>query len=191
VPLWAGALLLVGTYVSCWGQLFHTEHLLVLHALVLAAWALATRPVDPRLVLTALVVVLVVAYVVAGVAKLRGSGWAWFEGDVLRNKVAFDNVRKAMFGAPGSPFAQGAVGLDWLWPPLAALTVAVELGAPIALLGRRWTAAWVTAAWAFHAGILALMAIGFPYQLLLVAYAPLLPLEGFRWFSAKPAVVGR
>ena len=103
VPVWAAALLLVATYVSCWGQLFHTENVLVLHAVVLAAWALATRPVDPRLVLTALVVALAATYVVAGVAKLRGSGWAWFDGDVLQNKVAFDNVRKALFGAPRRP----------------------------------------------------------------------------------------
>jgi hypothetical protein len=186
VPVWAGALLLVGTYVSCWGQLFHTEHLLVLHALVLAGWALATRPVDARLVLTAMVVVLAIAYVVAGVAKLRGSGWAWFEGDVLRNKVAFDNLRKAVLGAPASPFAQGAVGQGWLWAPLAAFTVAVELGAPLVLLGRRWAAGWVAAAWAFHLGILALMAIGFPYQLLGAAYAPLLPLERIRLLAGGP-----
>ena len=134
VPVWAAALLLVATYVSCWGQLFHTENVLVLHAVVLAAWALATRPVDPRLVLTALVVALAATYVVAGVAKLRGSGWAWFDGDVLQNKVAFDNVRKALFGAPASPFARGAVGLDWLWPPLAALG------------GRRVGAPWCSSA---------------------------------------------
>lgn len=180
VPIWAASLLLVATYVSCWGQLFHTEHLLVLHALVLAAWALASRPVDARLVLTALAVVLVVAYVVAGVAKLRGSGWDWLEGDILRNKVAFDNVRKAVFGAPASPFARAAVDQGWLWPPLAALTLVVELGAPVVLLGRRWVGAWVAAAWAFHAGILVLMAIGFPYQLLGVAFAPLLPVERLR-----------
>ena len=180
VPLWAGALLLVGTYVSCWGQLFHTEHLLVLHALVLAGWALATRPVDARLVLTALVVVVVIAYVVAGVAKLRGSGWSWFEGDVLRNKVAFDNLRKAVLGAPASPFAQGAVGQGWLWAPLAAFTLAVELGAPLALLHPRVAVAWAAAAWSFHVGVLALMHIVFPYPLAGLAFAPLFPLERLR-----------
>jgi hypothetical protein len=186
VPAWAAVLLLVATYASSWGQLFHTEHLLVLHALVLAGWALATRPVDARLVLSALVVVLVVAYVVAGVAKLRGSGWTWFEGDVLRDKVAFDNLRKAVFDSPASPIAQAAVDRSWLWPPLAAVTVAVELGAPVVLLGRRWAAGWIAAAWAFHAGILVLMAIGFPYQLLGVAYAALLPLERIHlpWWGA-------
>ncbi len=180
VPAWAVALLLVGTYVSSWGQLFHTENLLVLHAAVLAAWALGRGRVDARLALDAMVVVLVAVYVVAGVAKLRGSGWDWFEGDVLRNKVAFDNLRKEVIGAPSSPFAASAVAARWPWPPLAALTMLVELGAPIVLLGRRWAAGWIASAWAFHVGILALMAIGFPYQLLGVAYAPLLPLERLR-----------
>jgi len=185
LPLWALSLLLVATYASSWGQLFHTENLLVLHALVLAAWALARRPVDPRTVLLALVVVLVAAYVVAGVAKLRGSGWDWLDGDILRNKVAFDNVRKAVIGAPASPFASSAVGSGWLWPPLAALTLVVELGAPIALVGRRWATGWILAAWGFHVGILAVMAIAFPYQLLGVAYAPLLPVERIRWPRAR------
>ena len=181
VPIWAASLLLVGTYVSSWGQLFHTENLLVLHALVLAAAVAVGRDrVDSRTVLDALVVVAVAAYVVAGVAKLRGSGWDWFEGDVLRNKVAFDNVRKEVIGAPASPFAASAVGAGWIWPPLAALTMVVELGAPVVLLGRRWAAAWVASAWAFHVGILVLMAIAFPYQLLGIAYAPLLPLERLR-----------
>ena len=191
IPVWAVALLLVGTYVSCWGQLFHTENLLVLHALVLAGWAVARRPVDARTVLTALVVVLVAVYVVAGVAKLRGSGWAWFEGDILRNKVAFDNLRKAALGSTTSPFASGAVGTDWLWPPLAALTIVVELGAPVILLRRRWAPWWIAAAWGFHVGILVLMAIGFPYQLVGVAYAPLLPVERIRlpWVrQAGPAM---
>src|SRR5262249_52824084 len=150
---------LVGTYVSSWGQLFHTENLLVLHALVLAAWALAPRPLDPRLVLRALVVVLVATYVVAGVAKLRGSGWDWRDGDVLRNKVAFDTLRKAVIGAPSSPIAGTALDATWMWAPLAWLTLVVELGAPIVLLGRRWALGWVVAAWTFHLGILAVMAI--------------------------------
>ncbi len=180
VPLWAASLLLVGTYVSCWGQLFHTENLLVLHALVLAGWALARRPLDARTVLIALVVVLATTYVVAGVAKLRGSGWAWFDGDVLRNKVAFDNLRKSLIGGTASPLARSAVDAGWLWRPLALLTIVVELGAPVVLLGRRPAAGWIAAAWSFHVGILALMAIAFPYQLLGAAYAPLLPLERLR-----------
>lgn len=180
VPLWAGSLLLVATYASSWGQLFHTENLLVLHALVLAGWALAQGRMDSRTALRALEVVVVATYVVAAVAKLRGSGWAWFEGDILRNKVAFDNLRKSVIGAPVSPLAGTAVGWGWLWSPLAALTIAVELAAPVALLGRRWTWSWIAVAWGFHLGVLAIMAIAFPYQLTGIAYTPFLPLERLR-----------
>ncbi len=180
VPAWAVAVLLVTTWASSWGQLFHTENLLALHALVLGAAALVVRP-DPAFVLRAMAVVTVAAYVVAGVAKLRGSGLAWLTGDVLRDQVAFDNVRKAVIGAPTSPLGTRLVAYDWLWPPLAAGSLAVELGAPLALLHRRLAYGWVAAAWLFHVGVLALMAIGFPYQLALVAFAPLLPVERLRW----------
>jgi hypothetical protein len=95
--------------------------------------------------------------------------------------VAFDNLRKAVIGAPGSPVAEAVLGAGWLWPVLAAVTVVVELGAPVVLLGRRrLTTAWIAGAWGFHVGILAIMAIAFPYQLLGVAYAPLLPVERLR-----------
>lgn len=175
-PLWAVALLLTSTYISSWGQLFHTENLLVLHAVVLAV--LLTR--DPKLTLDVLAVVTVATYVAAGIAKLRGSGWAWFDGDVLRDKVAFDNLRKTVIGADASPLGTALVGHAWPWPPMAMLTMVVELGAPLALLGRRWAAAWAASAWAFHVGVVALMAIAFPYPLAGVAFAPLLPVERLR-----------
>jgi hypothetical protein len=57
------------------------------------------------------------------------------------------------------------------------LALAVELGAWLALAGGRWRTAWVVAAWLFHVGVLALMAILFPYQLSGVAFAPFFPLE--------------
>src|SRR5690606_24095402 len=83
--------------------------------------------------------------------------------------------------------------VGWLWPPLAAGSLAVELGAPLALLHRRVAHAWVAAAWCFHAGVLALMAIAFPYQLAVVAFAPLLPVERLRWLvppRARPGGLG-
>jgi hypothetical protein len=67
----------------------------------------------------------------------------------------------------------------WFFTPLAFFTLAVELGAPLAL-HRRIARAWVCAAWLFHAGILALMAIVFPYPLAGVAFAPFFPLERIR-----------
>jgi hypothetical protein len=182
---WSVLVLGVTTWASCWGQLFHTENLLALHALLLGAAALVARP-DPAFVVRAMAVVTVVAYVVAGAAKLRGSGLEWLTGDVLRDQVAFDSARKAVVGGATSPLGTRLVEYERIWPPLAAASLAVELGAPVALLHRRLAHGWVAAAWLFHVGVLALMAIGFPYQLSLVAFAPLLPLERVRWLVPAP-----
>jgi hypothetical protein len=122
-------------------------------------------------------VIVVVAYVIAGIAKLRIGGLDWLDGDTLRNWVAHDNLRKAVLGDSYSPIGRHLVGHAWLFPPLAVLTVIVELGAGVALVGGRWRTAWVIAAWLFHVGVLALMAIVFPYQLSGVAFAPFFRLE--------------
>jgi hypothetical protein len=189
-PLFAVVILALATLDSSWGQVFHTENLLVLHLLILAAAPAAaalavghpgTRPDDVGerygwpLRLAAVVVVL--AYVIAGIAKLRVGGLDWLGGDALRHWVAQDNLRKALLGDTYSPFGTRLVGQAWLLPPMAVVTLVVELGAPVALAGGRWRTAWVIAAWLFHVGVLALMAILFPYQLSGVAFAPFFRLE--------------
>jgi hypothetical protein len=192
-PVTAVGMLLLATYTSSFGQVFHTEHLLVLHLLVLAAHALATagspvRADDPwpaASTLTMLNAVTAVTYVVAGVAKLRMSGVDWISGDVLRAWVAADNLRKELLDDPYSPLGGALSGVGWVWAPIAAATLLVELAAPLAVLAGRprfarltWiTTAWVAAAWLFHVGVLALMAILFPYQLCGVAYLAFLPVE--------------
>jgi hypothetical protein len=181
LPALAAGMLVVATYRSSWGQLFHTEHLVVLHLLVLAAGDAVRRwRDDPALVVRALAIVTAATYVVSGVAKLRTGGLDWLAGDALRHQIAFDNVRKELFDSAASPLAGPLVARPWLFPPLAAMTLAVELGAPLALLGRRWAAAWAAAAWLFHLGVLAGMAIVFAYPLSGVAFAPLLPVERLR-----------
>ncbi|HVG88949.1 MAG TPA: hypothetical protein VM823_08255, partial [Gaiellales bacterium] len=121
--------------------------------------------------------VTVLTYVLAGWMKLRNGGWAWLSGDVLRNQVAFDNLRKVVLGDRWSHLGAWLVAANWFWRPVALATLVVELGAPVALLGGRWRNAWVAAAWSFHLGTLLLMAIMFPYPLSGVAYASLFPLE--------------
>jgi hypothetical protein len=64
---------------------------------------------------------------------------------------------------------------------MAIATVAVELAAPIALLGGWIRTAWVAVAWTMHATIAGLMFVVFPYPLALVAFAPFFPLERLRW----------
>ncbi len=205
-PLFAITLLLATTYRSSWGQLLHFENLMVLHVLVVGltrsadvlSWDARRRRLGTNrepapqqraqpaygwpVRLAALMTV--VTYVLAGLAKLRLGGIDWLVGDTLRNHVAYSAVRLEVLGARPSPLAGPLVGQGWLFPPLAVLTVVVELAAPVALLGGRVRDVWVVAAWLLHAGIAALMLVVFPYPLLLVAFAPFYPLEKVaRWVS--------
>ena len=192
-PIFAAAFLVVTTYRSSWGQIFHTDDLVALHLIVLAlapaadAWSVdARRHSSPDrgaparrygwpLLLMSIITVL--AYVLAGWAKLRTSGLDWITGSVLRDQIAQDNLLKELFGAPSSPLASTVLSHAWLFPPMAAFAVLVELGAPVALLGGRWRDVWVGAAWLFHLGILVLMTTFFPYQLSGVAYASMFRAE--------------
>jgi hypothetical protein len=202
-PAFALVLLLLSTYRSSWGQLLHFENLMVLHVLVVGltrsadvlSWdarrrrhrSVATPGLAPRgdlepspaygwpVRLAALVTV--VTYVLAGLAKLRIGGTEWLVGDTLRNHVAYSAVRLEVLGATPSPLAAPLVDQAWLFPPLAVLTVVVELAAPVALLGGRIRDVWVVSAWVLHAGIAALMLVVFPYPLFLVAFAPFYRLE--------------
>lgn len=189
-PLAAAVLLGLTALASSFGQVFHTENLLVLHLFVLAVAPAADalvpgrRGLEPDAVedrygwpLRLASVLVVATYALAGVAKLRIGGADWLDGEVLRNLVAHDNLRKAVLGDVHSPLGTALVGHAWAFAPMAWATVVVELGAPVALLGGRWRTAWVAAAWTFHAGVLALMAVLFPYQLLGIAFLPFFRLE--------------
>jgi hypothetical protein len=117
-------------------------------------------------------VVVVLTYTITGVAKLRLAGLDWLDGDTLRHLVAHDNLRKAVLGDRYSPIGPALVSRAWVFAPFAILTLVVELGAWTALLGGRWRTAWVAAAWIFHVGVLAVMAVVFAYPLTGIAFAP-------------------
>jgi len=124
--------------------------------------------------------VVVVAYLLAGVAKLSGGGmWSmnWLWGDELRNYIAIDNARKMLLGDIYSPLAAPLLHWNGFFKLLALGTVVLEAGAPLALLHRRITATWVILVIAFHLGVLALMMIAFPYQMLGLAFACFFPVE--------------
>jgi len=200
-PVVAAAFLVVTTYRSSWGQIFHTDDLVALQLIVLAlapcahAWSLDARrkgAPSPRPArrygwpLLLMSVITVLTYVLAGWAKLRTSGFAWITGSVLRDQIAQDNLLKELFGAPSSPLASALLSHAWLFPPMAAFAVLVELGAPVALLGGRWRNAWVAAAWLFHIGILVLMTTFFPFQLSGVVYASMFRVERLPRALAAP-----
>ncbi len=189
-PLFAAGFLLVATYRSSWGQIFHTDDLVTLHLIILAlvpsaaAWAWdARRAAAPApherfgWPLRLMAILTVATYVLAGLAKLRTSGLDWVTGTVLRDQIAQDNLLKALFGATSSPVAAPLLQHSWLFPPMAAFALIVELGAPVALLGGRWRNAWVGSAWLFHLGILVLMTTFFPYPLSGVAFASMFAVE--------------
>jgi hypothetical protein len=203
-PPFAALLLFILTYRSSWTQIFHTENLLVLHVAVVAlapaadAWSLDRRRRARRgapaaapdgryawAVRTAAAVT-VATYVLAGVAKLRISGLDWISGEQLRNQIAIDNLRKVLLGDAFAALATPLLSWPGLFAALAALTVAVELGAPLALRGGRVAAAWALIAWGFHVGVLLLMAIVFPYALAGIAFAPLFAVERpLAWVARK------
>lgn len=191
-PTFSLAFLAVTTYRSSWGQVFHTDNLAALHLLVLCispaadAWSLDARrrggappapSADHGWPVRLLSLLTVGTYAVAGWAKLAGGGLGWVEGDVLRQHIAHDALRKTLVGGSRSSLGVALLEQAWVFGPMAVASLAVELGAPLALLGRRLRGLWAASAWAFHLGVLALMGIGFPYPLTGVAFAPLFPTE--------------
>jgi len=204
-PVFAVGMLTLGSYRASWGQLLHFENLMVLYLLIVAltpsadAWSLdARRRVNGGrgvestaygwpLALASLV--LVITYVITGFAKLRYGGLDWVFGDTLRNHVAYAAARLDLLGGSPSPFAGFGVRLSWMWPFAAAATIAIELAAPVVLLGGRLRTVWVIAAWLMHLGILAFMLIGFPMPLFFVAFAPLYRIE--RIWTERPAWLRR
>jgi hypothetical protein len=186
-PLFALLLLWVLSYRHSWGMIFHTDHLLVLHVLLLAlapAGGTPRRsPAAPALVTgygwvpRVMALITVAAYVVAGVAKLEHTGWSWAGGAALREQVAYDAIRKIELGSTYSPIGTWLVAHAGVFAPLSAFSLATELLAPLALLGTRAALVWCACAWSFHAGVLALMAIAFPYPLSGCAFLPLFPVE--------------
>jgi len=190
-PAFALSFLWVTTYRSSWGMLFHTENLLALHLVVLAAapaadaLSLDARRRPPKSSVSgaygwaarAMSATTAICYVLAGLAKLKLAGPVWLEGGLLRAQIAYDNLRKAELGSSYSELGAALVHYEAPFIVLALMTVALELGAPLALLGRRFALVWALAAWSFHIGVQALMAIPFPYQLSFVAYASLFEVE--------------
>ncbi len=188
----AAAVLLLGvlTYRSSWGMVFHTENLLVLHLLALAAapaadaWAWdargGARPAPaagwgwPLKLLTALTVF---TYVLAGIAKLRLAGWGWLDGEQLRNQIAIDNLRKALLGDGVAPLGRLFLEHPAGFAVFSVLTLVLELGAPVALVGPRLARGFAATAWSFHLGVVLLMNIWFVYPLAGIAYASMLPVE--------------
>jgi hypothetical protein len=178
-PAFGILFLWVTSYRNSWGMIFHNDNLTVLHALVLGlcpasaeALALDARgkpvPADAGRYgwpIKLLCAAAAASYLLAGVAKMRGAGVSWAGGDVLRNYIAYDAMRKIELGSIHSPLGAWLVRYAWPFPFISALSLALELGAPLSLLHRRLGKLWALGMWGFHLGVLLLMAIVFPYPL--------------------------
>lgn len=190
-PILAMSLVMLTTYRSSWGQLLHFENLMLIHVLIVAlspaaaAWSWDSRRRGREVTgssrfgwpLRLAALATVITYFIAGLAKLRYGGIDWMLGDTLRNHVAYSASRLDLLGANPSPFAEWLVPHAWLFPPLATVSVIVELAAPLALFSRRFRNVWVVLAWTMHLAILAMMSVAFHYPLVGVAFAPLFRLE--------------
>lgn len=191
-PTFALLFLLITTFRFSWGSVLHTEHLVVIHVMIIglstAHHALTIKkpavlsnktPNSYHWAIEACAITTVVGYTVSGIAKLRYGGWDWLSGDVLRNQIAFDNLRKILLGDIHSPVAGWMINNDAPLKVLAPLTVIFELSAPLALLHAALRKTWIIGIWLFHVGVLVLMAIVFPYQLTAVAYLPVMFMTPF------------
>lgn len=187
-PLAAVAVLWTLSYRNSFGMIFHTENLLVLHMIALACapaadvWAIDRAPTRPPEAgygwnLKLLAAITTATYLMAGIAKLRIAGVAWLDGEQLRNQIAVDNLRKALLGDSIAPLATPFLDHPSGFTVFSVMTIVLELSAPIVLVLPRLARIWVLAAWGFHAGVVLLMNIWFPYPLLGLAFLPLLHAE--------------
>jgi vitamin K-dependent gamma-carboxylase-like protein len=182
-PIAALGLAWTFAYRSSWGVPFHTDSLLVMHVIALAcspaadAYALGKRRTPPNEAgygwsIKLLAALTAATYLLAGIAKLRLGGTAWLDGSGLHDQIAFDNLRKIVLGGDAAPLAATALAHPAVVAVLAVTTLALELGAPLALLGGRVARMWAIGAWLFHVAIVLVMNIWFPYPLFGMALLP-------------------
>ncbi len=172
------------SYRNSWSMIYHNDNTLVMHSMVLGAArsadgfsvdALVSRARSapppaphPRYAwpMELMNAASAVTYLLAGIAKVKGpSGWAWAKGDAMRRQVAVDSVRKEVFGSTAAPAGYALYKHRHLFTGFAVGSLAVELGAPLALLDRRAGRVWAVSAFGMHWGIRLIMSIKFRYQM--------------------------
>ncbi len=211
-PLFAALLLFVLTYRQSFSFIYHTENLLVLHVGVLALarssnvlsidaclrrlqlpgtrLVLSRAPASPswRYGWPAQLMVLLtgVTYWVAGMAKLGASGIGWVTDATLLDHIGNNALRYHLF--EGGASALTYVVYEWptaVWWVLGVGSLALELGAPLAVLSQRLALLFTAALWGLHWGIRLLMGIVFWYQLAGLAYVPFVRWDRLAFFARR------
>ncbi len=195
-PIAAIALTFTLCYRNSWGMPFHTENLLVLHVIALSispaadVWAIGNKPRTSETgygwPLKLMIALAACTYLLAGIAKLRLSGVDWLDGETLRNHIAIDNLRKLLFGDRIAPLATTLLEHPSVLAVFSVTSIALELGAPLALVHVRVGRWWALGVWGFHVGVVLLMNIWFPYPLFGFAFLPLLaPERPLAWVGRR------
>jgi hypothetical protein len=188
-PLFASLLLWVLCYRNSWSMIYHSDNVIVLHAIILgltpAADALsldsfkrvmAEAPGDNASPpqsdwcygwpIQLMNTVTVIIYFLSGVAKVMGPlGWKWATGESLRSQVAVDGLRKEMMGEGAASLAFTLYDKVSLFRILAIGSMFLELLAPAILLDKRVARLWAFGAFLLHWGIYFVMKITFRYQM--------------------------
>ena len=200
-PLFAGLLLWVLSYRNSWSMIYHNDNALVLHAAILGlsrsadafsvdalARSVSSRKEQPeadptgdwrygwpiRLMNTATAL----TYFLAGVAKVKGPlGWGWAGGETLRSQIGMDGLRKELLGEGAAPLAFVLYDKVGLFRMLAAGSLVLELGAPLALFDKKLSQLWAINTFLMHWGIYFTMKITFRYQLAGLIFSPFFDLD--------------
>jgi len=153
------------------GQTYHFDALLVLAMGILAcsragdawsvdAWLKGRSDVQPSGEYTwpvrAIWVAMSLVFFAAGLAKLRYGGLEW----ITSNNMSILLTRAFYHASDADPLTRAGLAIarrHWLSSALAASTVAIELGFPLALVSRRARMLFVPAAFCMLVGIRVLM----------------------------------
>jgi hypothetical protein len=198
-PLFAGLLLWVMSYRNSWSMIYHSNNVLLLHAIVLgtsrSADALsldslidATETKEPHWrygwPVALMSTVTALTYCLAGVAKVKGPlGWRWGRGESLRAQIAVDGLRKEVDGGEANPLAYALHNNLFLFTILGVGSLILELAAPLSLVSKRLSRLWALGALQLHWGIFLLMKIRFRYQMAGLIFASFFDLD--RWLPTR------
>jgi hypothetical protein len=118
----------------------------------------------------------VLPYLIAGITKLRASGWEWADGENLRDQIMINGLYYELLTGKAPDVTFELAGWGTAFTVLAAGSLFLEVAAPLAMV-RPIGYLFVPAALSMHWGIHWLMGIDFPYQLYGAAFACFVPWE--------------